>query len=52
MKLAIAQAERVRHLQTVNINNLFDCEKKQAEDEKKVAHRRRWPRPAPLRPPE
>jgi len=36
LKAQRAQAERIRHLQTVNINNLFDCEKKQAEDEKKA----------------
>ncbi|KAL1515132.1 hypothetical protein AB1Y20_004193 [Prymnesium parvum] len=36
MKAQIAQAERIRRLQTVNINNLFDCDKKQAEDEKKA----------------
>lgn len=37
MKSQIAQADRIRHLQTVNINNLFECEKKQAEDEKKAS---------------
>jgi len=35
-KHAIAQADHIRQLQTVNINNLADCEKKQAEDEKKA----------------
>ena len=39
MKREVAQAERLRHLQTVNINNLFDCEKKASEDEKKVPAR-------------
>jgi len=32
-KAQIAQAERVRQLQTANINNMFECEKKQADDE-------------------
>uniref|UniRef100_A0A7S3B7Q3 Uncharacterized protein n=1 Tax=Haptolina ericina TaxID=156174 RepID=A0A7S3B7Q3_9EUKA len=32
-KQHIAQAERVRQLQTANINNMFECEKQQAENE-------------------
>ena len=36
MKQIIAQADRVRQLQMINVNALFDCEKKQADDENKV----------------
>jgi hypothetical protein len=35
-KQHIAQAERVRQLQTANINNMFECEKQQAENESAV----------------
>ena len=36
MKHLVSQADRVRELQMVNINALFECEKKQADDESKV----------------
>jgi len=36
MKATIAQADRVRQLQISNINSLFECEKKQSEDENKA----------------
>ena len=39
MNAIIAQADRVRQLQVVNINALFECEKKQAEDENKARRR-------------
>lgn len=44
MHAQIAQADRVRRLQTTNINNLYDCDKKQAEDEKKAHACRSIPR--------
>ena len=40
MKTLVGQAEKVRQLQMVNINALFDCEKKQADDENKVRFER------------
>lgn len=40
MKGIVAQADKVKQLQMVNINALFDCEKKQADDESKVRARR------------
>lgn len=46
MKAAVGQADRVRKLQTININALFECEKKQTEDENQVS----WRSP-PLCPP-
>jgi hypothetical protein len=36
MKAIVGQADRVRQLQMININALFECEKKQADDENKV----------------
>jgi len=47
MKAIVSQADRVRQLQMINVNALFACEKKQADDENKVrsarvaAHQRR-----------
>ena len=41
MKAIVGAADRVRQLQMVNINALFDCEKKQADDENKVRLRAR-----------
>ena len=43
MKQIIAQADRVRQLQMINVNALFDCEKKQADDENKVRVARALP---------
>ena len=45
MKAIVSQADRVRQLQMVNINALFDCEKKQADDENKVRAQRARTRP-------
>jgi len=36
MKAIVGQADRVRQLQMININALFECEKKQADDENKA----------------
>ena len=36
MKSIVDQADKVRQLQMVNVNALFDCEKRQADDENKV----------------
>lgn len=36
MRAIVNQADRVRQLQMVNINALFDCEKKQADDENRA----------------
>ena len=36
MKAIVGQAETMRQLQVNNINALFECEKKQAEDENKA----------------
>jgi len=36
MKATVAQADRIRQLQISNINAMFDCEKKQSEDESKA----------------
>ena len=47
MKQILAQADRIRQLQIVNIKALFDCEKKQADDENKV---RVYPLSLPLQP--
>ena len=41
MKGIVSQADRVRQLQMVNIDALFDCEKKQADDESKVRAKER-----------
>ena len=54
----IAQADRIRQLQTANVNALFECDKKQIEDEYVVSPaplacpcaRRRGPSPAPRLP--
>ena len=37
MKKTMGQADRVRQLQLVNVNALFEFEKKQADDESKAA---------------
>ena len=36
MQAQIAQAERIRHHQQQNIKNLFECDKKQIDDEYRV----------------
>jgi hypothetical protein len=45
----IAKAERMRQLQINNINALFDCEKKQTEDENKARPSQRCAAPCHLR---
>ena len=45
MKKIVSQADRVRQLQLVNVNALFDFEKKQADDEQKVRGLARAPCP-------